>query len=151
MGIEPGAGFVEKNNLGIVHHGPRDGKALHHAAGKSTDHLIGALGEFEFFEQSVGEIVSGFGGDSEVSGMEGQDLAGGQREIEIRTLRHDADEALDRGLVGPDFVVADPGLAGGGVGSGGQNSDGGGFSGAVGTEQSEDFSRKNFEGESVEG
>jgi hypothetical protein len=47
-------------------------------------------------------------------------------------------------------VVANPGLAGGGVGPSGQNSDGGGFPGTVWAEQAEDFSGKNFEGKSIE-
>ena len=41
--IEPGAGLVEKKHLRIVHHGARNGETLHHAAGESAHHLIGAV------------------------------------------------------------------------------------------------------------
>ncbi len=68
--IESGAGLVEKQDLRIVHHGARDGEALHHAAGKSAHHLIGAIGELEFFEQCVGALVAFFGGDAEVGAVE---------------------------------------------------------------------------------
>ena len=49
--IEAGAGLVEKKHLRIVHHGARDGKPLHHAAGKAAHHLVGAVGELEALEQ----------------------------------------------------------------------------------------------------
>ena len=55
--IEPGARLIEKQNLRIVHHGAGDRQALHHSAGKSTDHLRGAIGELEFFEQFVGALA----------------------------------------------------------------------------------------------
>ena len=92
LGIEAGAGFVEKQDLRIVHHGAGNGEPLHHAAGKSAHHLIGTFREFEFFKQGVGALISQLGSKSKVGAVEDEDLAGGQREIEVGTLRDDADQ-----------------------------------------------------------
>jgi hypothetical protein len=46
--------------------------------------------------------------DTEVRAVEQQDLARGEREIEIRTLAHDADQPLHFHLLRPHVVVADP-------------------------------------------
>ena len=52
--IEAGARLVEEEHLRIVHHGARDGEALHHAAGESADHLVGAVGQLEAVEKRCG-------------------------------------------------------------------------------------------------
>jgi hypothetical protein len=52
--------------LGVVHHGTRAGEALHHAAGESANHLIGAVTEFEAIEQRVRTLGSLLGIDAEV-------------------------------------------------------------------------------------
>ncbi len=82
--------------------------------------------------------------------MKDQDLACGQGEVEIRTLRDDSNQALDRDLILPDFVLADPCLAAGGLHARGENSDGRGFARAVGTEQTKDFAGGDVEREAVE-
>ena len=71
---------------------------------------------------------------SEVGAVEGEDLARGQREIEIRALRHDADQTLDCGL----FAARHRGRLSNalplvGADSRGEDSDGRGLSRAVGT------------------
>ena len=54
--IETGAWLVEEENLRIVHHGARNRKPLHHAAGKTAHQLVGAVGQFEAFEQNFGAL-----------------------------------------------------------------------------------------------
>jgi hypothetical protein len=56
--IEPGARFVEKQDLWIVHHGAGNGKPLHHASGEAAHHLVRAFGELELLEQRVGALIS---------------------------------------------------------------------------------------------
>lgn len=79
LGIESGAGLVQEQDLRIMHHGAGDGEALHHASGKAAHHLLGAIGELEFLEQGVSQVGALFTWDSEIGGVEGEYLAGGER------------------------------------------------------------------------
>ena len=90
-------------------------------------------------------------GDAIIGAMKHQDLASGQREIQIRALLHDADQALGFDLLAPDVMFADPRLAARGPHARGQDSEGGGLAGAVGAQKSEDLSRFHFEREAVQG
>src|ERR1700731_3013243 len=56
--IQSGTGFVQEKYLGIMHHSARDGKPLHHAAGESSNHLVGSVAELESIEQRVGTLGS---------------------------------------------------------------------------------------------
>ena len=124
----------------IVHHGARYRKPLHHAAGKSAHHLISTIRELEFFEQRCSPFIPLFCAESEVRAVEGENLAGCQREIQIRALRDNSDQTFNRRLLFPDLMLADPGFTAGGTHARGEHADGGGLSGAVRTEKSEDFS-----------
>src|SRR5208283_176394 len=141
LGIEAGARFVEEKNLGIVHHGASDGEALHHATGKSTHHLIAAVAELKAIEQGVGSLGTFVGVQAKVGAVKEQNFASGERKIKIRTLSHDSDEPLHSNLFLPDIELADPGLAGGGPHTGGEDTYRRGLACSVGTEQAEDFSR----------
>ena len=48
--IQSSTRLVEKQHLRIVHHGPCNGKPLHHAAGKAAHHLVGAIAQLEPLE-----------------------------------------------------------------------------------------------------
>src|ERR1700722_5663569 len=52
--VEAGAWLVEEEHLRIVHHGTRDGEALHHAAREAADHVVGSVSELEAVEESSG-------------------------------------------------------------------------------------------------
>src|SRR6185369_12753763 len=99
--IESRTGLVEKQDLGIVHHRARDREALHHAAREPENALVRAIGELELLEQSVRATLTLARGKAEVRAMKREDLARRQREIEVRTLRHHADETLDVDAVRP--------------------------------------------------
>jgi len=131
LGIEAGAGLVEEEDLRIVHHGAGDGEALHHASGKAAHHLVGAISELELFQQGVRQFGALFPRDSEIGGVEGEDLAGSEREIQIGALRNYADQTLDCGLFGPDLVVSYECFAAGGADSRGEDPDCCRFTGAV--------------------
>ncbi len=148
--VEAGAGFVQEQNLRVVHHGAGDGKALHHAAGEAADHLVGAIGELEAFEERFGALGAFLRREAEIGAVKEQNLARCEREIKIRALRDYTDQSLDGDLRFPDVVFADERLATGGADARRENADGGGFAGAVGAEQAENFSRQNVEGDAVE-
>jgi len=81
---------------------------------EAADDVVGAVGELEAVEERSGAAGAFAGGQAEIGAVKEQDLAGGEGEIEVGTLRHHADEALGGDLFLPDVVGADPGLAGGG-------------------------------------
>src|SRR5208337_1782769 len=147
---ESGAGFVSEKRLGAVHPGARDRQTLHHAARKSTDHLVGTVGEFEAIEQFFRALAALAGIDAKVGAVEKQNLASGQRKIKVGTLLHDADQAFDRDLFRPDVVLANPSLAAGRTHAGGENSHGRRLARAVRSEQTEDLSGSNLERDAVE-
>ena len=64
-GSRPHARFVEKQNLRIVHHGARDGHALHHAARKAAHQLVGPIRQLEAVEQRVGAFRALVGAEAE--------------------------------------------------------------------------------------
>src|SRR5882724_466099 len=147
--VEASTGFVEKKNLRVMHHGARDGKALHHAAGKAADHLVGAIGEFETLQEGCRALGAFLRGEAEIRAVKSEDFASGEGKIQIGALGHDADEALDGDLRLPDVVFADKRLAAGGANAGSENADGSGLAGAVRAKETENFSGENVEGNSV--
>src|SRR4029077_14120509 len=137
--IETGTGFIQKKHMRVVHHGARDGKALHHSAGESADDFIGAVGELESLEKRCGARIAFVRAEAKVGAVKSENFASRQRKIEIGTLGDDADQAFDRGLFFPYVMFADPGLAGGRANARGENADGSGFACAVWSQQAEDF------------
>ena len=89
--VQAGAGFVEEKNLRIVHHGARDRKPLHHAAGETADHLIGSIRQLEPFEENSGAFGAFVRRKTEIGAVKGENFARGEGKIEIGTLGHDAD------------------------------------------------------------
>src|SRR3984957_11508807 len=148
--IKAGAGFVEKQHLGIVHHGARNRETLHHAAGKPAHHLVGAVGQLEAVQQFFRTPGSLFGTEAEICAVKKQNLARGKRKVEIRTLRHHADQAFYRDLLFPNVVIAYPGLAAGWLHAGGQDSYSSGLARAIWSEKAEDFTRVDVERKAVE-
>src|SRR5882724_8939407 len=113
--VEASAGFVEKKNLRVVHHGARDGKALHHTAGEAADHLVGAIGEFEALQEGCRALGAFLRGEAEIRAVKRQDLTSGKGEIQIGALGDNADETLDGDLRLPNVVFSDKRLAAGGA------------------------------------
>src|SRR5262249_51086083 len=88
--------------------------------------------------------------DAEVRAVKEQYFARGKREVEIRTLAHDADQSLHLGLLRPNIIIADPRLAVCWPHACGENPDGGGLARAVWTKQSEDLSALDVERKTIE-
>ena len=149
--VQASTRLVQEKDLRIVHHGASDGETLHHAAGESANHLVGAIGELEAVEKSFRTLGAFVRGNAEIGAMEGQNLAGSKRKIQIGALGDNANQALDGDLLLPHVVFADEGLATGGADARSKNANGGGLAGAVGPQQAEDFSRQYFKRDSIEG
>src|SRR3984957_6279115 len=138
--IETSAGLIQEKYLRIVHHGARDGEALHHAAGESTHDLVGAVSELEALEERCRALVALVRAEAKIGAVKSQNFARGQRKIEIGTLRHHADQTLNGGLLFPHIMFADPGLASGWLDARGEHSHCRGFSRAVWPQQAKDLS-----------
>ena len=82
---------------------------------KVRDHVVGAVGELELFEQLAGAARALAGALAEVGAVEQQDFARGEGEIEVGPLRHHADQALGLHLLPPDVEFADEGAPAGGL------------------------------------
>src|ERR1700704_6060877 len=108
--VQAGTGLIEEKYLGIVHHGARDGETLHHAAGESANHLIGPVTEFEAIKQPVRTLGSLPRIEAEIGAVEEQNFASGENKIKIRALRNDSNQPLDRDLILPDIMLANPRL-----------------------------------------
>src|SRR5882724_11201278 len=147
--VEASARFVEKKNLRVVHHGARNGKALHHTAGEAAHHLVGAIGEFETLQEGCRALGAFLRGEAEIGAVKREDFASGEGKIQIGALGHDTDEALDGDLRLPDVVFSDKRLAAGGADASGEDADRCGLAGAVRPEEAENFSGENVEGDSV--
>jgi hypothetical protein len=133
--IQACARFVEKQDRRVVHHGARDRNALHHAAGKAADELVGAIRQLEAIEQDAGALGAFVRTEAEIGSVEEENLARGEREIQVRALRHDSDLTLGSRLVAPDVISADPCSAAGWANASGQNTDGGRLSRPIGAEE----------------
>ncbi len=76
--IQSGTGFVQEKNLWVMHHGARDGESLHHTAGESANHLVGAIGELEALEERFGALGTFVRGKAEIGAVESKNFARGK-------------------------------------------------------------------------
>src|ERR1700686_676906 len=139
--VQAGTGLLQEKYLGVVHHGARDGETLHHAAGESANHLIGPVTEFEAIEQRLRTLGSLPGIEAEIGAVEEQNFASGERKIKIRTLRYHSNQPLDRDLLLPDIMLANPSLAASRSRAGSEDSNRRRLARAVRSQQTEDLSR----------
>ena len=133
-----------------MHHRARDRQALHHPAGEAEDELVGAVRELKTLEKALRAARALRGRDPEVRAVEEEDLARGQREVEVRPLRHDADPPLDGDSADPDLLLADPGAARRRPDARRQHADRRRLAGAVRAEQAEDLAGPDLERQVVE-
>src|ERR1700674_4893046 len=109
--VQAGTRLVQEKYLRVVHHGARDGETLHHAAGESANHLIGPVTEFEAIEQRLRTLGSLPCIEAEIAAVEKQYVASVERKVKVRTLRYHSNQPLDRDLILPDIMLANPSLA----------------------------------------
>ena len=136
-GVEAAGGFVEQENLGSCRRTRARRKPLLHAFGECVDHGVALVGEVRKVQHIVDDLFA-FGA---------VDVVGGGEEFEVflhdhvfvgaEGIGHVADERADFPDLIPDDVVADAGLAPGGLEKRGEDFDGGGFARAVGADEAE--------------
>src|SRR6202521_65900 len=139
--VQAGTRLVQEKYLRVVHHGARYGETLHHAARESANHLIGPVTEFEAIEERFRTLGSLPGIEAEIGAVAGHNFASVERKIKIRTLRHHSNQPLDRDLILPDIMLANPSLAARRSNAGGEDSYRRRLARAVRPQETEDLSR----------
>ena len=150
-GVEAGGGFVEEEDFGFVDEAAGDFEAAAHAAGEHFDGFVGPLEEVDFFEELVDDGAAFVAGHAVELGEDGHVFFGGEVKVGSHGLGDDADDFADVVGMACDVDAVDGGLTGGDGDEGGEHADEGGFSGAVGAEESEDFAVVDVEGEGIDG
>ena len=137
--IESGEGFVEDEELGIVQQGGGDEDALLHALGVERDGRVAPGFEAEEGEEAVGfEVDEGFGHVAQAADQL-EVLEAGEMGVDVG-LFGDVAEGGAVGLeVVADALAVEEHLAVVGLEEAGDDFDGGGFAGAVGSEVADDL------------
>jgi hypothetical protein len=151
LGVQAGGGLVEEEDFGPVGDGAGDLDALGEPAGELRGIGGGAVCEAELVEELGGAGLGLGTGEAEVQAMEGDVFGDGAGAVERVVLGDDADGAARDGRVRDDVDTGDADLAGGGQGARGADADGGGFSGSVGAEQTEELPFVDRKGEAIDG
>jgi len=149
--IEAGAGLVQKEDGGAVGDGACNLDALGEAAGELVGEGSSLVGEQELLKQSIGALGGVGAGVAEVAAVEVEVLKNCAGAIEGVVLGDDADVAAGDGGGLDDVNASDAYLAVGREDAGGAHADGGGFAGAIGTEESEDSSIGYFKINAIDG
>ena len=95
LGVEPGGGLVEDEDLGVRDERPRDREPTLHPARQRVHLVVGPLGELGELEQLLGSLADDAAGQVEVPAVDHEVVEDGQLEVERVLLGHDADPAPD--------------------------------------------------------
>ena len=149
VGVEAGGGLVEDEHVGVVDERLSEADALLVALGELGDALVGFGGEACHADHLL-HPVAGIG-DLIDAGGEGEELADIHLHVERVLLGEVADVGADREGVVVDALSANQHVALGGGDEAGDDLHEGGFAGAVGAEEADDFAFFGGEADVVEG
>ncbi|MNK90611.1 hypothetical protein D3C87_1106720 [compost metagenome] len=148
LGIDPGGGFVEQQQLGLVQQARRQRQPLLPSAGQRAGQLRGARLQAEVFQRAVhGLAAVGHGVDA---GHELEVLADRQVFPVGKALCHIADVALDLGGLLQDVEAQAGARARVRRQQPAHHADGGGLAAAVGAEEAEDLAARHLHGQVVD-
>ncbi len=136
--VEAGGGFVQDDHGRAGDQRPGEVEAAPHPAGVGAAGPVGRLRQAEAVEEFGGAPAGGAASRAVQAGHQVQVLAAGQLLVDGGVLAGEAEAGPDRLGGGADVVARHPGAARVGPQQGGEDADGGGLAGAVGTEQAED-------------
>jgi hypothetical protein len=145
-GVQPVAGFVQDQHLGVAEQGSGQAQALTHAEREAADPPAGRLGEADLVEDLVGAVEGQTGG----GGDDPQVVAGAAAGMEAGGLQERADVADGIGQL-PVGSAVDPGGPGGRGDQAEQRAQGGGLAGPVGAEEPDHGALVDLEAEVVDG
>ena len=146
LGIESGGRLVEKEDARIADQGGRDGETLLLAAGKFADPGVSLFGEFELFENFVGEPRF-----TVEAGKEFDGLADVQFFRQARFLQRDTDPFAKLARVVVPGVSEDADFSGSGCEQALEYFDGGGLPCSVWAKESEALAGFDTEADATDG
>ncbi len=158
LAVEGGGGFVGEEEAGLVGEGAGDGDALLLAAVEGVGEVAGAVADAEVIEEFGGAAAGWAWGDVVDFEGDGDVFEGGEEGDEVGLLEDEAEvltavgAEVDEGALAVEDPLSAEGEAAGGGGvdeaDGGEE---GGFAGAAGAEEGDDFARGEAEGDVVHG
>ena len=146
--VDPGGGLVKHDHAGFVHQGLRHQHAALHAARELAHVGARFVGQAQAVQQFVDPSVVVL--DPEIPRLDAQRFAHGEKRVEHQLLRHHAQQAAGSGVIGLHIVAMHQDAPGGGAAQTRQGADEGGFSSAVGAEQTEEFALLHIKADLVE-
>ncbi len=156
FGVEGAGGFVGEDDLGIGDDGAGGGDTLFLAAGELVGVFVEDAGDVEF-GGDFADAVDGFLAVDALDGEgEGDVFTGGEGVEEIKVLENEAEFFAAEAVEGVafelgDVLVFDEDVAAGDAVDGGDDVEEGGFAGAGGSHDGDEFSLVDFEGDVVDG
>ena len=151
FGVEAGGRFVEDEELGVWEEHAAKAEALAHAFAEFVDGAVGEGGE-------VGEVEDLFDAGAALGAAE---AVGAGEEVEVFedvhvgvgsvVVGHPADDLADGGGFANDVMAGDADAAAAGSLEGSHHAPGGGFAGAVGTDETDDLAGKDVERDAFDG
>src|SRR6266446_5208412 len=150
-GIDARGGLVEKEECGLMEHGAAESETLLPAARKLRGQAIQIGCEAVELDNFVDAALQARGLQAVDAAVELQVFRDGQVVVETEILRHVADVLADRFGIGADVEAFHEGGTAAEWQKAGEHLDDGGFSAAVGAEETEDFAFFNAEADVVDG
>ena len=151
FGIEAGSGLVENEKRRIVNNGASDTEALLHAAGEAVDHSVGFGIQADLRDGVADAGVEEVGLNLVAAGEMVYVFPDFEIAVDGEEVREVADVLLGAGGMLLNVDVVDRDFAGGGSEQTTDHFEGGGFAGAVGTDEAKDFALWDMQGEMVGG
>ena len=151
LDVQPQGRFIQKHDLGIGEQPAGNIQFAFHAPGIGLGHAVRVLFEIDELQQFVDPRVRFRPGEMVESPQQFEVFATGEKPVDGAFLRHVTDQAPD-GIRLPDDVVAQHRRRAGGWGQhGDQHPQGRTFPGAVGAQESEDFTGVHRERQVLDG
>jgi hypothetical protein len=145
LGIEPGGGLVEEQQLRVADQRAGEGKALLLAAGQRADPGAALLFQLHEADDAIHRRAV-----AEEAAEQSHGLLDGELVRQLRLLQLDAEALLQRAGVGVPVHAQHLEIAGVARRQALAHLDGGGLAGAVGAEQSEAFAGEDLEVDAID-
>ena len=147
--VEAGGGFVQEQDLRVVHQAAGDLQAPPHAPRQGGGKGAGAVGEADGFQQLRGALAAPRSGDAVEPGVNANILGAGELGVAGHVLRNHSNRGAHRVGVANDIVPGHDRRAAGGRHQRGQHADERALAGAVGSEQAEDLAALDLEADVI--
>ena len=149
-GIEPGGRLVEQEQLGAMEQALGDLDPPLQAAGKCLDQLAGAIAQIEFKQEMIDPRPQRRARQAVEAPLMGEVFAHLQFLVEARRLENHPEPAAQRARVAPEIEPENAGRTACWPNESGKNAEERRLASAVGSEEAEDFARRDPERDLVE-